>query len=80
MNRCGDVTKGPSYIATKNSTDAISTLGGGIISAKGPKKAIGMKELSNLRKIHDSQVDTSCTNPDASTESNTTTNDRSITI
>ena len=78
MNR-QDVTKDPSYIATKDGIDAVSTLGGGNISTKGPEKAIGMKELSNLRKIHDSQVDTSHTNSDASTESNSTTNDRSTT-
>ena len=35
-----------------------------------------MKELSNLRKICDSQIDTSRSNSDASTKSNSTTNDR----
>ena len=57
----------------------VSTLGGESISTKGPEKAIGMRELSNLRKIHDTQVDTSCMNSDTSTESNSTTNDRSTT-
>ena len=62
-----DVTKDPSYIATKDGTDAVSTLGGGSIYTKGPKKVIGMKELSNLRKIHSSQVDTNNMDTDAST-------------
>ena len=43
MNR-HDVTKDPSYIATKDGIDAVSTLGAGSISTKGLKKAIGMKE------------------------------------
>ena len=77
--RGGDITKDPSYIATKDGTDKVPTLGGGSISTKGRKTVIGTKELSNLRKIHDSQVDTSRTNLDASTQSNTITNDRSTT-
>ena len=77
--RGGDVTKDPSYIATKDSTDKVPTLGGGSISTKGGKTVIGTKEISNMRKIHDSQVDTSRTNSDASTQSDTITNDRSTT-
>ena len=73
-----DVTEDSSYIPTKDVTDTVSTLDGGSISTKGPKKVIGTKELSNLRKIHNSEVDT-ITNSDASTEYNPTTNDRSTT-